>query len=159
MSISPSIEIVDYQPKHQQAFRELNKEWIETYFVMEEADYKALDHSDTYILQKGGAIVVALCDKEVAGVCALMKMNDEKYDYELAKMAVSPKFQGKGIGYILGKGVIEKAKQLNATALYLESNTVLRPAINLYYKLGFIKVEGLVSPYERCNIQMELMLN
>jgi GNAT superfamily N-acetyltransferase len=159
MNKSPSIEIVDYQPKHQQAFRELNKAWIEIYFVMEEADYKALDHPNEYILQKGGAIIVALCDNEVAGVCALIKLNDEKYDYELAKMAVSPKFQGKGIGFILGEAVIEKAKQLNSKAIYLESNTILKPAINLYYKLGFIKVEGLISPYERCNIQMELMLN
>ena len=159
MSSSPSIEIVDYQPKHQQVFRELNKAWIETYFIMEKADYKALDHPDEYILKKGGAIIIALCDNEVAGVCALIKLNEEKYDYEVAKMAVSPKLQGKGIGYILGKGVIGKAKQLKAKSIYLESNTKLKPAINLYYKLGFKKVEGLISPYERCNIQMELLIH
>jgi hypothetical protein len=34
----------------------------------------------------------------------------------------------------------------------------LKPAISMYYKLGFKKVEDLPSPYERCNIQMELEL-
>jgi len=76
--------------------------------------------------------------------------------YELAKMAVSPKAKGKGIGYLLGKACIAKAKQMGANKLYLESNTILKPAISLYHKLGFKKVTGIPSPYERCNIQMEL---
>ena len=40
----------------------------------------------------------------------------------------------------------------------LESNTILDPAINLYRKLGFEPVQGGVSPYDRCNIQMEMWL-
>ncbi|RYD17729.1 MAG: MarR family transcriptional regulator, partial [Verrucomicrobiaceae bacterium] len=40
----------------------------------------------------------------------------------------------------------------------LESNTVLKPAIKLYEKLGFKKVVGRASPYSRANIQMELDL-
>lgn len=158
MGESKSIKVVDYQSKYQHAFRELNKEWIETYFKMEAEDYKALDNPEEYILQTGGAIVVALFDKEPVGVCALLKMNHEKYDYELAKMAVSPKVQGKGIGYLLGKAVIEKAKKFKAKTIYLESNSILKPALNLYQKLGFTKVHGLNTPYERCNVHMELLL-
>jgi ribosomal protein S18 acetylase RimI-like enzyme len=73
-------------------------------------------------------------------------------------MAVSPAAQGKNIGWLLGRAIIEKARALGASTLYLESNTILKPAINLYHKLGFKKVAGHVSPYERCNIQMELKL-
>ena len=52
-----------------------------------------------------------------------------------------------------------KARALGATRLYLESNTKLGSALSLYYKLGFRKtVAGTPSPYERCNIQMELLL-
>ncbi len=82
------------------------------------------------------------------------------YDYELAKMAVSPKAQGKGVGWLLGKAIVEKAKSLGAKKLYLESNTILTPAINLYLKMGFKKIAGYPtpSPYERSNIQMELDL-
>ena len=155
---SKSIKVVDYQSKYQHAFRELNKEWIETYFKLEAADLKALDNPDENILQTGGAIVVALSGDEPVGVCALIKLNDERYDYELAKMAVSPNFKGKGIGYLLGNAVIRKAKEFKAKTIYLESNTTLTPAINLYHKLGFTKVQGLNTPYERCNIQMELFL-
>jgi GNAT superfamily N-acetyltransferase len=156
---SREVQIVDYQPVYQSAFRALNEEWITTYFKMEAADYKALDHPDTYILDKGGFILVALYAGEPVGVCALIKMDDPDYDFELAKMAVSPAVQGKSIGWLLGKAIVEKARAQGASSrLYLESNTLLKPAINLYHKLGFQKVAGRTTPYERCNIQMELRL-
>ncbi|WP_062055966.1 bifunctional helix-turn-helix transcriptional regulator/GNAT family N-acetyltransferase [Aquimarina longa] len=155
---SSIIEIIDYLPEHHSAFRELNEEWITTYFKLEDADRKALGNPQDYILDNGGKIIVALQGKIILGVCALLKMKDEKYDYELAKMAVSPKAQGKGIGYLLGKAIIEKANALKASNIYLESNTILKPAISLYEKLGFKKVVGHYTPYERCNIQMELKL-
>ena len=78
--------------------------------------------------------------------------------FELVKMGVSPLAQGKGIGFLLGQACIEKARALGAEKIYLESNTRLKPAISLYHKLGFRKVAGPPSPYERCNIQMELKL-
>ncbi|MFP3590824.1 GNAT family N-acetyltransferase [Chryseobacterium sp. SIMBA_038] len=155
---SQDVQIVEYQPKYQEAFRALNEEWISTYFEMEEADYKALDNPKEYILDKGGKIFVALYNDEPLGVCALIKMNDVNYDFEMAKMAVSPKAQGKSIGWLLGQKVVDSARELGASKLYLESNTILKPAINLYYKLGFEKVAGHATPYKRCNIQMELVL-
>lgn len=155
---SKKIRIVPYEPKYKKAFKALNEEWISAYFKMEAADYKALDNPKGYILDKGGCILVALYDDEPAGVCALVKMNDPKYGFELAKMAVSPKAQGKNIGWLLGQAVVGEAKKRGASWLYLESNTVLKPAIGLYYKLGFQKISGPASPYERCNIQMELYL-
>jgi DNA-binding MarR family transcriptional regulator/N-acetylglutamate synthase-like GNAT family acetyltransferase len=153
---SKNVKIVDYEPKYQSAFKALNQEWISTYFDMEDADYKALDNPEEYILNKGGKILVALYNEEPLGVCALIKMDDPEYDFELAKMAVSPKAQGKNIGCLLGQAIISKAKESGASKIYLESNTLLKPAINLYYKLGFQKVTGRSTPYQRCNIQMEL---
>ncbi|QXU49602.1 helix-turn-helix domain-containing GNAT family N-acetyltransferase [Chryseobacterium sp. D764] len=156
---SKNVKIVDYDPKYQSAFKALNEEWISTYFVMEDADYKALDNPEEYILNKGGKILVALYNDEPLGVCALIKMDELDYDFELAKMAVSPKAQGKNIGWLLGQAIISKAKDSGASKIYLESNTLLKPAINLYYKLGFQKVTGRSTPYQRCNIQMELNVN
>ncbi|WP_336702950.1 helix-turn-helix domain-containing GNAT family N-acetyltransferase [Chryseobacterium indologenes] len=155
---SKNVKIVDYEPKYQSAFRALNEEWISKYFEMEEADYKALDNPEEYILNKGGKILIALYNDEPLGVCALIKMEDPDYDFELAKMAVSPKAQGKNIGWLLGQAIINTAKESGASKIYLESNTMLKPAINLYYKLGFQKVSGRTTPYQRCNIQMELSL-
>lgn len=156
---SKEVTIVNYIPKYQQAFRSLNEQWISNWFKMEQADYNALDDPQGYILDKGGYILVALYEGEPVGVCALIRMNDPDYDYELAKMAVSPAVQGKSIGWLLGSAIAQKAKELGAQKIYLESNTVLKPAINLYHKLGFVKVAGRITPYERCNIQMELVLS
>ncbi len=153
---SAEVQIVDYTPSMQPAFRQLNEEWITKYFRMEESDYKALDHPKEYILDKGGHIFMALYKGEPVGACAIIPMDDG--GFELAKMAVSPLAQGLGIGFLIGQACIGKARELGARRVYLESNTTLKPAINLYHKLGFRKVAGPPSPYERCNIQMELVL-
>lgn len=154
---SDSVQIIDYLPQYQNDFKDLNVEWISRYFKMEESDYKALDHPQEYILDKGGSIFIAVYKGEAVGTCAILKVTDKRY--ELAKMAVSPKAQGRNIGTLLGQAAIATCKALSATTLFLESNTILKPAINLYNKLGFKKVTGIPSPYERCNIQMELQLN
>lgn len=152
------VSIIPYEPKYQGAFRSLNEEWISLYFTMEEADYKALDNPQGYILDKGGHILIALYEGEPVGACALIKMKDPDFDFELAKMAVSPRVRGRNIGYLLGMAIIEKARSLGAAGIYLESNTILKPAISLYHKLGFKKVTGHPTPYARCNIQMGLSL-
>jgi len=155
---SASIRIIPYSFEHRSAFRDLNVEWITTYFKIEKADLDALNDPDGYILKRGGFIFVALLNGQVVGVCALLKRKDAIYPYELAKMAVSPTAQGMGIGFKLGLAVIKKARALKADRLFLESNTRLKPAIHLYHKLGFKKVIGPPTPYTRCNIQMELKL-
>jgi DNA-binding MarR family transcriptional regulator/predicted GNAT family N-acyltransferase len=155
---SLNVKIIAYDPQYKQVFKDLNEEWISRWFKMEEADYGALDDPQGYILDKGGHIMVALYNDEPVGVCALIKMNDPDYEYEMGKMAVSPLAQGKNIGFLLGKSIIEKARLLGAKKIYLESNTILKPAISLYHKLGFNKVASRNSPYERSNIQMELLI-
>ncbi|WP_374000822.1 GNAT family N-acetyltransferase [Bdellovibrio bacteriovorus] len=154
---SMAVKVVPYQDKYKDAFYKLNEEWITKYFKMEKPDRDALDNPKGYILDKGGFIFVATLNDDAVGVCALIKREDLGC-YELAKMAVSPKAQGKNIGYLLGKAVIEKAIELKASRVFLESNTTLKPAIRLYEKLGFKKVAGYATPYERANIQMELEL-
>jgi GNAT superfamily N-acetyltransferase len=152
------VKVIDYEAKYKNDFKALNVEWISTYFKMEKADYIALDNPDEYIINKGGHILVVIYNQEPVGVCALIKMQDDEYDFELAKMGVSEKFQGQKIGLTLGLAIIEKAKSLGARNIYLESNTILEPAINLYRKLGFQEVAGRPSPYERADIKMLLDL-
>lgn len=155
---SRDIQLTRYAPCYQQAFKSLSEEWINKYFHMEEADYAAVNNPQELIIDKGGEIFVALYKNEPVGVCALLKMKDEQYDYELSKLAVSPKVQGKGIGLLLGQAAVRKAKELGGRKLYLESNTVLKPAIHIYEKLGFKRIFGHRTSYQRCNIQMELVL-
>lgn len=150
------MKIVDYEPRFRSAFKRLNVDWIETHWQLEAADHQALDDPQKHIIDPGGHIFLALDDPDVVGTCALIRLTD--ITFELAKMAVDPSARARGIGSALGAAVIEKARSLGAQELYLESNTILQPAINLYRKLGFEEFVGEPSPYERCNIQMMLNL-
>ena len=153
-----SLTIVQYSEIYKDAFRDLNEEWIIKYFQIEEMDRLALHNPKGYILDKGGYIAVALLNEQPVGVCALIPCIYDGYDFELSKMGVSPAVQGKGIGKLLGQHIIEKAKQLGAKKIFLESNRKLAPALSLYKKLGFVEMVKVKSPYARSDIQMELIL-
>lgn len=155
---SNEVEIVPYDPSYKEAFKTLNKAWIDTYFDIEDEDEINLDNPKDSILNRGGFIFIALIDGEPVGTCALIKKTDRIYKYEIAKMAVDPKMQGRGVGWSLGKAALKKAKTLRVKKLFVEINTLLQPAINLYQKLGFIKIVGYSNPSKRSNIQMELEL-
>ncbi|MDN5201875.1 GNAT family N-acetyltransferase [Fulvivirgaceae bacterium BMA10] len=153
---SGQVEIIHYKPIHKEDFRSLNYQWIEQHFKVEQADRDSLDHPEEKILVPGGHIFMARYRGEIVGTCAMIKMSDDCY--ELAKMAVKESVKGLGIGWLLGKAVLDRARSLGAGKVYLESNTILKPAINLYRKLGFKRVANHETPYERCNIQMEVEL-
>lgn len=155
---SKDIKIMSYEPCYQPVFRSLNEAWITTHWKMEEADYKTLDHPQEYIIDKGGYIFIAFYKEEPVGVCALCKLDGPTYYYELAKLAVSPKVQGKGIGVLLCQAVIDKARELGAERIFLESNTLLKSAIHIYRKLGFKELSEYHPAYERGDIQMELAI-
>ncbi|MFC7666815.1 GNAT family N-acetyltransferase [Hymenobacter humi] len=92
----------------------------------------------------------------MVGTCALIKEHEGVY--ELAKMAVSPRAQGLGIGWALGQAILGKARQLGARRVELLSNSRLTPALALYEKLGFQHVPVPPTPYERTDVKMVLDL-
>jgi N-acetylglutamate synthase-like GNAT family acetyltransferase len=153
------IKIITYSGQYKADFIRLNTEWIETYFSLEESDLKTFSHIDSYIIDNGGQIFLALDDNtgEVVGCCALINHPD-KDSYELAKMAVSPHTQGHHIGHQLGTALIDYARKIGAKRLYLEGNTKLEASIHLYRKLGFHEISLEGSTYDRCDIIMELKL-
>ncbi len=153
-----TFDIVRFRPELGQAFKDLNLEWIEEYFIPEESDYKSLNDPQGYVIDKGGEIFFALYDGEPIGVCALAKSAYPEYDFELSKMGVRKEFQSKGVGKMLSKKVIEEARLRGGKTIFLESNTSLIPALKLYEKLGFKKIENFVSEYARSDIQMVLHL-
>ena len=154
-----AIAIVSYDARYKNEFKRLNEAWISEYFEMEETDHKVLDHPEQYILDSGGEILFAVERDIVAGTCALIRMDDGPFDFELAKMAVDPMFRGRGIGRQLGAAIIDRARILGAKTIFLESNTILAPAISLYRKLGFVETERQPTPYARGNIHMVLKLD
>ncbi len=152
----PEVRVIDFRPEHGQAFRDLNLAWIRQHWEPEAADFKALDHPDEYILEPGGQILLAERDGDILGTVALLKMPDG--GVELAKMTVAETARGLGIGKLLIQAAVERARQLGAHRVFLESNSVLEPAIAMYEANGFSYIEGVASPYARCNVQMELKL-
>ncbi len=150
------IQIIPYQPEHQEAFRKLNHEWITNYFWLEEADNKMLDDPEGYILKQGGFIFMALLNQQIVGTAALLKNPDNSF--ELAKMAVTEKAKGMKIGYYLGLKALEKAREMKAERVELLSNRILKPALSLYEKLGFAEVPLPPNDYKRADIKMEIRL-
>ncbi|HJD76856.1 ribosomal protein S18 acetylase RimI-like enzyme [Bacteroides reticulotermitis] len=145
-----------YQPVYLRDFVRLNLEWIQTFFHLESSDRVVLNDPERYILKQGGQIFFAVNGQgKPVGCCALIKHAPEGY-YELAKMAVSPQYQGRGIGTLLGEALLAYAREHEVRKIVLEGNTRLASSIALYRKLGFQEVPNLNAAYERCNIKMEL---
>ena len=153
--LGQSVRILEYKKEYQPWFEKLNRDWIEKHFWMEPVDFQVLQHPEDHIIGKGGSILMAQCENEIAGTVAL-KFVDAGV-YEFTKMAVDEKFRGKKIGLALADAAIQRARQNGAHKIILYSNTMLEPAIALYRKIGFkeIPVDG---PYKRSNIKMELVL-
>jgi putative acetyltransferase len=154
------VTIREFQPGDEDAFRRLNEEWIERYFRIEPKETVVLADPRGTILDAGGRIFFAIVDGHAVGCCALRRISDT--EFEVAKMAVTPGFQGAGIGRKLLHAVIEAGRDRGARRLYLETNHQLKPAIHVYESLGFRHLapeEIIPSPYQRADVYMELMLD
>jgi ribosomal protein S18 acetylase RimI-like enzyme len=150
-----SIEVVEFEDCYADDFAKLNLEWISKYYTVEAHDHEQLDDPRRYILDNGGQIFFALVNGAVAGTVAMIRMNYEAF--ELAKMAVSPMFQGYKIGDRLMEACITFARDEGVPFIVLESNTKQFAAINLYRKFGFVETPlDPNSQFARANIRMEL---
>ena len=148
------INIINFQDNFEKDFYDLNIEWLEYFFQVEEYDYKVLSNSKKYIINKGGKIFFAESAGNIIGTVALMPTKN-KLVFELTKMAVKPECRNKGIGKKLLKKCIDYSKSNNHSSIILYSNKKLNNAIHLYRNFGFkeIKMEKK-SPYLRANIKM-----
>ncbi len=149
-----TVEIIPFNEELKSHFEKLNKEWLEKYFSVEPVDEEIFSDPKRDIIDKGGYIFFALKDNEVVGTCALFKKHES---FELAKMAVTDKYQGLGIGKKLLIASIEKAQRAGVKYIELVTHKKLGPAIHLYKKLGFKEIpmsEEYKKKYARCNIQM-----
>jgi ribosomal protein S18 acetylase RimI-like enzyme len=150
------VRIVAYAPEHRAALRDLNLEWIAAFFEVEPEDRRVLDDPETHILSPGGAILMALDGDDPVGTGALIPAGP--HEYELAKMAVTPRAQGRGVGRRLCAALIELARTRGAHRVELVSHRSLAPALALYRALGFREIPLGAVAYKRANIRMELPL-
>ena len=148
------INIINFQDNFEKDFYDLNIEWLEYFFQVEEYDYKVLSNSKKYIINKGGKIFFAESAGNIIGTVALMPTKN-KLVFELTKMAVKPEYRNRGIGKKLLKKCIDYSKSNSYSSIILYSNKKLNNAIHLYRNFGFkeIRMEKK-SPYLRANIKM-----
>ncbi len=149
------ILIVPFRRELAPAFRQLNLDWIERLFVVEEADRKVLDAPEQAIIAPGGQIFFALDAGEPIGTVAMIRVSEKRF--ELAKMAVAPSHQRRGIGEQLGAAAIAFACGVGADTVFLLTNSSLAGAIRLYERLGFRHRPDPDPPeYARADVYMEL---
>lgn len=150
------MRIAPFEPRHAEAWRQLNEAWISKHFVIEAKDREVLDDPAGKILAKGGKIFMAEMDGQAIGCVALIAMADG--GFEVAKMTVTETARGTGLGRALMQTCIDEAKVAGAHRLYLETNSGLAPAIGLYRAMGFTDLDPAVRPatdYARCDVWME----
>ena len=149
-----NFEIENYKKENQPLFESLNLAWLNKYFEVEPIDLKVLGNPEKYIINPGGAIYFVKYNNNLIGTAALKVENETTV--ELTKMAVDPVYQGIGAGLFLCQQVILKAKESGYKTLILYSNTKLKTAINIYYKLGFEKIQLEEGVYKRADIKMQI---
>lgn len=153
-----NVTVVPYREEFRAAFEQLNRDWIERYFVLEDADRDVFRDPGGKILGSGGQIFFVLEGSEVRGTCAVIRHGPE--ECEIAKMAVAPAARGRGYGDLLMEASIRFATEQGARRVIIVSNTVLEPAIRLYRKHGFVPVPlSTDERYRRANIRLERELS
>ena len=150
------VDIITYDAQYREEFTNLNFEWLEKYFYIEDYDKEVLTQPEKYIISEGGQIFFAKVDTNIIGTVALIKRGEGIF--ELSKMAVTESFKGLRIGQKLMYACIDYAGQHGIIRLFLDSNRTLIPALKLYDKVGFKEIEQEATPYERSDIRMELYL-
>ena len=152
------LSIVDYNDDLAQAFYDINAQWIESMFVLEDYDRHILSHPREEIIDAGGVICfVASSTRGIVGTCALMRRRDA--EYELTKMGVLENARGLKAGEYLLAHMIDQARTVRAEKLYLLTNKRCEAAIHLYQKLGFVYCKATLDKYgalyDRTDVAMD----
>nr|WP_197071454.1 bifunctional helix-turn-helix transcriptional regulator/GNAT family N-acetyltransferase [Massilia sp. JS1662] len=138
-------------------FHDINAEWINDMFRLEDTDREVLENPRARIVDHGGVILFAEAEGlGIVGTCALQKTGDRSF--ELTKMGVRASARGLKVGEFLLRATIERAMHIGADPLYLLTNTKCAAAIHLYEKAGFRHDADIMARhgarYARCNVAM-----
>lgn len=150
------MEIIEYQKRYLEDFRNLNIAWLERFYWVEPCDQEQLDNAEK-IIDQGGMIYFALKDDEAIATCMVMPL--ENGTWELCKLAAKDQYTGTGAGTAVFKACMNYALSHGAKRLVLISCRALEPAIHIYQKLGFreILLDKEYWGAQKADIQMEYL--
>ena len=152
------MNIIAWNSKYADDFKNLNLQWLNEFFWVEPHDEEVLGQPEKFIIQPGGMIFLVENNSTIIGCVALMMIKDGIF--ELTKMAVKAEYRGQKIGQKLMEHTLAHARSQNWDQLIIYSNRKLENAIYLYKKYGFkeIPIENN-NPYSRGDIKMKLELS
>lgn len=99
-----------------------------------DADLEDLERS--YFARGGTFRVLQEEDGSIVGAYGLYPL--EKHTCELRKMYLRRPHRGRGLGKLLLEDALTRARQLGFTTVTLETASVLKEAIALYKRYGFV---------------------
>ncbi len=151
------LKIVEFRDELAPLFHDINAEWINAMFVMEDVDKYVLQNPRKAIIAEGGDILfVELEGTGIVGAGALKW--SEPGQLELTKMGVKAGLRGLKAGEFLLAALIERAMEMKPDRLFLLTNKACEAAIHLYEKAGFEHDAALLAAaqhhYVRCNVAM-----
>ena len=151
------LKIVKFRDDLAPLFHDINAEWINGMFEMEEVDRHVLEHPRETIIDKGG--VILFVDVEGRGIVGAGALKwSEPGQLELTKMGVRSDLRGLKAGEFLLHALIERAATMAPDRLYLLTNKQCEAAIHLYAKCGFEHDAELLAEarhhYARCDVAM-----
>lgn len=150
------VDILLYKDEYCDDLRRLSYEWLEKYVSVEPEDERILNNPKEVILDNGGHIFFAKCEEEIVGTVSLIRVDENTY--ELAKLAVTERFQGFKIGNKLMEKCIQVANEEKTKEIILYTNHKLVSAIKLYEKYGFKHIPLINNKYLESDLKMVLEL-
>src|SRR5271168_3761147 len=121
----------------------LNESLGEEHICLEEYE-KELASLPGVFAEPQGAILLAFAEEKPAGCIALKPLKPTRAiepgeaACEMKRLWVRPEFRGQSIGIILAEELIQHARRLGYTAMYLDTvPAAMQSANGIYQKLGF----------------------
>lgn len=105
---------------------------------------KNLDNLSEYYLAKPGKrtyLIATDDDGNVIGGVGLAEADLFENCAELQKLYLTDGAKGSGLGYCLIEAIEEKAREFGYERIYLETHTILAPAVHIYEKTGYGQIE------------------
>lgn len=97
-----------------------------------------------YDLPRGRLYIIY--DGAPAGCIGLRPLN--QYHCEMKRLYVRHEFRGKGFGKILAQKILDDAKEIGYTKMYLDTLLSLDTAVKMYKQMGFREIEPYYdNPY------------
>lgn len=154
---APAVDIVPFQTAHAAAYYALNRAWLDEHALYEPADELQLATPQAYIIEKGGAVFIAVENGVVIGTAAVIPHGPG--EMEIAKLTVAANSRGLGLGRRLAEACVRFAADCGTRRVVLVSSHLLDAAVALYESMGFVhRPMPSIVAYETADVYMELDL-